>query len=393
MLVLMSLTSLWLNSAEQLTDKHVQAMVGLAGDGRLQDAGNASFEFRGFLTHVSSELLERYAAECLGNEKFAEAPRVLQDVINEVGRRAGFDVEPGLYRGRPNQIGFDGIWRSDDAHAIVLEVKTTDTYTIDLDTLAVYRRRLIAEARIDSDNSSILIVVGRSDTAAWEAQIRGSRHAWDVRLISVNALLRLMNIRKDLEDPVVIRKIRDILTPKEFTKVDEIIELVFSTTEEVKVDEEIVTGGSGTTDTEKSKAAPVDFREAGMSRIVNHTGVPLVKRSPAVYSSPDNTSAVCCLISKEYAEKSGRYYWFGFRRSQCEALQKYSKASVAFCCGSENEIALVPVDEMKGWLDFLNVTDRGRAFYWHVHLRHDRSRWLLETRGQHDDVDISKYLI
>jgi len=35
----------------------------------------------------------------------------------------------------------------------------------------------------------VLIVVGRQDTGELEAQIRGSRHAWDIRLISAEALL------------------------------------------------------------------------------------------------------------------------------------------------------------------------------------------------------------
>jgi hypothetical protein len=51
---------------------------------------------------------------------------------------------------------------------------------------------LITSGQLKEDQSSILIVVGREDTGDLEAQIRGSRHAWDVRLISVDALLRLM---------------------------------------------------------------------------------------------------------------------------------------------------------------------------------------------------------
>ncbi len=149
-------------------------MVGLAGDGKLRDASNASKEFREFLSHVPSEILARYASECLGAEKFGEASSALQDVINEVCRRLGFAVENGLYCGKVNDVGHDRLWRSEDDAAIILEVKTTDTYTIDLDTLANYRKALAASKKINFHNSSILIVVGRSDTGGWEAQVRGS---------------------------------------------------------------------------------------------------------------------------------------------------------------------------------------------------------------------------
>jgi len=47
----MSLTSLWKSQECELGAKHIQAMVGLAGDGRLP-----------------SEMLARYANECLGAE-------------------------------------------------------------------------------------------------------------------------------------------------------------------------------------------------------------------------------------------------------------------------------------------------------------------------------------
>ncbi len=154
----MSLASLWKMQSAELASKHVQAMVGLADDGKLRDGSKASEEFREFLAIVPSLHLARYANECLGEEKFSEASSALQDVINEVGRRLGFKVQNGLYRGKVNEIGNDGLWRSDDGTAIILEVKTTATYTIDLETLANYRKKLAAENKIELEKSSILIV-------------------------------------------------------------------------------------------------------------------------------------------------------------------------------------------------------------------------------------------
>ena len=99
--------------------------------------------------------------------------------------RLDFEIRRGTYRGSKGRTGFDGIWRSEDGRAIVVEVKTSDTHRIELDRLSDYRKKLIAERAIPETESSILLVVGRSDTGDLEAQVRGSRHAWDVRLISV----------------------------------------------------------------------------------------------------------------------------------------------------------------------------------------------------------------
>jgi len=57
--------------------------------------------------------------------------------------------------------------------------------------LAQYRSRLVEEGKIDREKSSLLIVVGRQETGDLEAQIRGSRHAWDIRLLSADSLLKL----------------------------------------------------------------------------------------------------------------------------------------------------------------------------------------------------------
>ena len=220
----------------RLQDKQVQQVIGFAGDGKLRDGGVASKEFRDFLAVVPSNFLSRYANNCL-TDKFDGSGLALQDVINEVGTRLGFRVEKGRYRGTPGEIGFDGLWVSPDGNAIIVEVKTTDAYRIDLETVATYRRNIIGSGRAKETNCSILIIVGRSDTGDMEAQVRGSRHAWDIRLISIDGLLRLMHLKEALDDPQIMGKTRQVLTPQEFTKVDGIIDLVFSTAEDVKKEE------------------------------------------------------------------------------------------------------------------------------------------------------------
>jgi predicted DNA-binding ArsR family transcriptional regulator len=67
------------------------------------------------------------------------------------------------------------------------------------------------------------------------------RHAWDIRLISVDSLLRLMTLREEVEDSRTLQMIQNILFPMEFTKLDEIVNLVFSAAEDVKQQKEPIT--------------------------------------------------------------------------------------------------------------------------------------------------------
>jgi hypothetical protein len=106
-----------------------------------------------------------------------------------LGRRLDFEVENGLFQGKKTAVGFDGIWRTEGEPDLIIEVKTTDYVTVPLEKLATYKERLIADNRIPR-NASILIVVGREDTGALEAQVRGSRYAWEMRLISVERLIK-----------------------------------------------------------------------------------------------------------------------------------------------------------------------------------------------------------
>jgi hypothetical protein len=138
-------------------------------------------------------------------------------------------VEPGRYRGTRNETGFDGLWRTKEGEAITVEVKTTDAYRlslVSLDVAANYRKRLIRSGAVEEVRSSILYVVGRHDTGDLEAQIRGSRHAWDIRIISIDALVRLVRVKEELATQETMDRIRDILMPREFTRVGGIIDLL-----------------------------------------------------------------------------------------------------------------------------------------------------------------------
>ena len=139
----------------------------------------------------------------------------------------------GRYQGVVGGVGFDGLWRSPEGHSIVAEVKTTDAYRISLDTLAGYRSKLVATGQITA-NASMLIIVGRQDTGELEAQIRGSRHAWDIRVISVEALIKLALLKEGLEAPETGLKIRSLLMPVEYTRLDRMVDVMFATATDVE---------------------------------------------------------------------------------------------------------------------------------------------------------------
>ena len=142
----------------QVDSFSIDQIVALCGNGKLMDGSVCSQELREYLQIAKSENLFNYLQACL-LKAFEKSGLVLQDIVNEFGRRLDYSVDSGLYQGKSNAIGFDGLWADGNGHTIVAEVKTTDAYRIDLETVATYRRNLIGSGRAKETNCSILIRV------------------------------------------------------------------------------------------------------------------------------------------------------------------------------------------------------------------------------------------
>ena len=310
--------------------------------------------------------------------------------MNEIGRRLDFSVIPGRYRGTSAHLGHDGIWADGNRHSIVVEVKTTDAYRIDLDTIAGYRQSLARSSVINLENSSMLVVVGRQDTGDLEAQIRGSRHAWDMRVISVEALFRMLKLKEEVEDPSILRRIHEILIPREFTRLDPIVEIAFAAVEDVKQDPETSVADDDE-ESEGKKFTPVAFHAECIARIEKHLNATLIKQSRASFASPDDRVRVLCAVSR-FHERVKRY-WFAFHPHQDQFLSGAEHGFVAFGCGDAETLFLIPFADFRPWLEFFNKTEKPDRFYWHVKIRKSAKAYVMTGRAGTKDFNISTYKI
>ena len=153
--------------------------------------------FRQFLDASVTSLgtVRDYVDVCL-NTTGPQDNRALQDLVNHAGRLMGFEVEFGRYAGVTNDVGHDGLWRADD-FSIVIEVKTTDAYSIMTSTLLGYINQLIDSGRIaNSDNAIGLYVFGKQNTALeqLEGAIVHGGYAQRLRLSTVDDILSLAEL-------------------------------------------------------------------------------------------------------------------------------------------------------------------------------------------------------
>lgn len=391
----MSLILIWKSNPEVVSAYRLEQVVSSAGDGNLKDNSPCSTELREYFSMIQSEKLFTYVDECL-NAKFDKSGLVLQELVNELGRRLDFEVTNGRYQGVQNSIGYDGIWHSPDGHTLVVEVKTTDAYRISLDTIAKYRQRLVEEQTI-STRSSILIVVGRQDTGELESQVRGSRHAWDVRLISAESLSKLVRLKESSDEIQTGQKIRSLLNPFEYTRVDELVDVLFTTVADVEagaatddgsmhVDEndiaetDVATRTWEFTDSDTLQSKRDDI----IASVSSEKGVSFIKKTRALYWSSDRASRIVCTVSKRYVNRPTVRYWYAYHPKWDEFLVEGSDAYLVLGCMDLDKAFVIPRSIIAPILKKLNTTTTERGMYWHLHLV-DGPDGELEIRITNDE--------
>jgi hypothetical protein len=374
----------------------IKQIVGICGDGNLRDDSECSKHLREFLALQSTDRLADYARFCL-DEPFNKSGFVLQEFVNEIGRRLGYQVTNGRYQGVVNQSGFDGLW-FDGANNIVVEVKTTDAYRINLDTVNAYIHKAGIAAGGDQNDSSILIVVGRQDTGDLEAQVRGSRHAWSTRLISIDALVKLMFIKQEVDDKLLVDQIRRILLPFEYTRVDNIVDLVFETQQEsdqkaqttadleaddeVSLDHPTPASSRSELDSKRIKIIDAFFKSRGASPI---------KRTRTNYSDSSNHIGVTCAVSKRY-KRDYQPYWYALHPKWIQFMKSVSEGYFLLGCMDQDVAYALPIAFIEQYLSILNTTEDGEKTYWHIALTTDKGALALNLSSIGKKVDLAPYV-
>jgi hypothetical protein len=393
----MPLLPIWHSNPAAIDQFTIEQVVNAAGDGSLKDNSTCSLELRTYLPQVHSRKLATYVEGCLTSH-FTKGGMVLQDLINELGRRLDYQVTNGRYQGTTNSVGFDGIWKSTEGHSLVVEVKTTDAYRISLDVIATNREKLLASGQL-SQPSSILIVVGRQDTGELEAQIRGSRHAWDVRLISADALIRLVQLKEDSEGSETGKKIRSLVIPKEYTRLDGMIDVMFTTAKDVESATEAESG------TEESSAEESSGKTKGVWKVTDaavlqkkrediiaalgrREGTVLIKASRALYWNSEHDVRAACTVSKRYLRKNSPPYWYAYHPLWNKFLDEGKRSYLVLGCIDRNQAFAIPLADIRSVLAELNTTEREDGqIYWHLHISESKDGELAlilpKSRSKH----------
>lgn len=393
----MPLLKFWKSERDEVLRMNLETIVKMAGDGHLKDGSETSIEFRQFLSEVEGEKLAEYATYCIENA-FTNSGQILQDVINEIGRRLGFKAENGRYQGVRNDIGFDGIW-STGALDLVVEVKTTDAYTIKLDVIAAYRDKLADAGRVRKD-SPILLVIGRNDTQSLEAQVRGSKHAWSMRIIGVDALIKLMEVNLTTSSEEVTEKIHTILQPIEYTRIDKIVDVIFTAAEDKQneveeLEEAELVEKSETQGQDKTPQEIIQQRKDYLIRKLSEIKeCQLIKRKHSLYADQADTTHAVISISKQY-QKSETFYWYAYHNEpQRKFLSEAKEGFMVFGMTDTDYGFAIPYSLLeKHWSEFYATTKKNGKEYKHIFIYKTSNGYSLRIREVGTEIDLAQYKI
>lgn len=398
----MSLTRLQKIEPGALSTYRVDQIVSLAGEGKLKDGSKCSEEFREYLRAQPAESLRRYVRETL-TKPFSDSGFVLQDLVNEIGRRLGFNVDNGRYRGVVKKSGHDGLWNTDQMNLLV-EVKTTDTYRINLSTVASYAQNIRSSLNNSDAPLGLLYVVGRQDTGDLEAQIRGSRYAWDVRVISVEALLELANLVEVAVDEDTSKALRSSLLPVEYTRIDHLVQLltklafdversaqVSISRDEYSPDEdEPLRGLNATHPGQLAHLSPDEFRDVIIRSLQQNRSTTLVGVTKSRYETPDGASYIVS-VSKRYS-RVDQIYWYAFQEKWIDKL----KVDGSFLCLAmldSNYFFCIPGKKAIEFTNFLNRTMKSNSSYWHIGLIENSGSVLLNLPKAAKLTDLTEFKV
>ena len=396
----MPLLDIWKVDKSSILKMTIEQVVSVAGDGKVLDESPFQTELRQYFQEAPTETLANYATHCL-ESSFNKSGLILQDVVNEFGRRLEYAVENGRYQGVKNAIGHDGLWIDESGSSLVIEVKTTDAYRLSLDTVAGYRDALISSGKI-TPNSSVLIVVGRTDTGELEAQVRGSKHSWHVRIVGIESLIQLVRVKESADSQETIQKIRKLLTPIEYTRLDELAEIVFTATQDI---EEASEGAVSVDDAEKNgfhsgneKTAPEIIkqkRELIVEAASVQSDTALVRKTRALYWSADHSKRLVATISKRYENGGMAKYWYAYHPSWDSFLEDGDSSFLALGCVDLEHAYVIPLKVIQGALPSLNVTEKtGGKSYWHIKLvENDDGGHLLYIPSPGNNIPLSQFKI
>lgn len=223
-----------------------------------------------------------------------------------------------------------------------------------------------------------------------------------MRVISAASLVQLLQIKEKSAANQTIEKIRDLLQPFEYTRLDRIVDVIFDAASDVEQQTDIERetqdeeaqddpAEAGDAPRQQSRTDPALMNELKariLDTVSGQLGVKLIKRRAALFESLDGSKRVCVSLSKRYNNRH-QHYWYAYHPAWDQFLSGAPHATHLLGCMDRNEAYALPWQFLHARLPFLNQTVRENGLnYWHIGLIESGagSMSLILNNGDRPDI-------
>jgi hypothetical protein len=172
-------------------------------------------------------------------------------------------------------------------------------------------------------------------------------------------------------------KIRNLLVPFEYTRLDNIIDVMFAaakdvgaSTIEAEPPSETVSADCDEDSSYKQEHTPKSIldsvRGEAIAALSVREGVSLIAHKRAQFWSGDKSVRAVCPVSKRY--RTG-YYWYAFHPHQRSFIAEAQKGFLLLGCLDSDVTYALPSKVIEELVPYLNTTENDDRVYWHIHLQ------------------------
>jgi hypothetical protein len=211
-----------------------------------------------------------------------------------------------------------------------------------------------------------------------------------------------MFTKEEVDDKSLIERIRRILIPFEYTRVDNIVDLVFETQQETDQKAQTAADLQSEEGTESANQKPGTWEftprdkldekrlEIIQSFFKSKNATP-VQRTRTNFSDATNQIGVACAVSKRY-KRDYQPYWYALHPKWLEFMRSVNEGFFVLGCMDRNEAYALPLAFIEQILEAMNTTEKGDKKYWHVALTMDISGSVaLNLSSIGKKIDLAPY--
>ncbi len=221
-----------------------------------------------------------------------------------------------------------------------------------------------------------------------------------MRIVGIDALIKLMDVNLSTSSEAVTEKIHTILRPFEYTRIDQIVDVVFTAAEDKENEVQdmdpvglvLEDGKVGTQD--RTPRAIIDQKKvAAVALISAREGRALQKRRHSMYADVDDTVHAVVVVSKRYEKDNG--YWYAYHEEpQRRFLSQAANGYMVLGMTDKDFVFAVPFKVLEThWDDlFETVTKDGRT-YKHILTYENDGHFTLRVRNKGSEIPLTPYMI